>query len=162
MKGKILFITKGEEENFGDGFDYAADLARLRTGGVLVLFSYSERNFFQRFGDDMGAAALTEAGEVEAAKDYMSEYNIQLRSECSRKIEILKETAGDHGDLITDFHIKSGNYTPAIRKILEDYPSIEIVIMSPALTAKERSISIKKLMKKIPRPVVTMSRPVRA
>jgi len=162
MKGKVLFVTKGEDENFSEGFDYAADLAKLRSGGVIVLFSFNERGFLKKFEDEIAASAFAESGEVEAAKECVFEDEIKLHENCAQKISLLRNGRGNKEDTITDFHVIRGRVTPAVTRILEDYPSIEIVIMSPTLTKKDRRLQIRKLIKKIPRPVVTMSRPVRA
>jgi hypothetical protein len=161
MKGRVLFVTKGEDENFSEGFDYAADLAKLRSGGVIVLFSFNERGFFKKFEDEIGASAFAESGEAETAKEYISEDKIKLNENSAQKIRLLRNGRSGKEDAITDFHAIRGRVTSAITRILEDHPSIEIVIMSPTLTKKDRGGQIKKLLKKIPRPVVTMSRPVR-
>jgi hypothetical protein len=162
MKGKVLFVTKGEDENFSEGFDYAADLAQLRSGGMIILFSYSERSFFNKFGDEMGAAAFAEVGAADAAEKYLSEDERYLNEIGKQKVSLLKNSRGGEEVIITNFYAMRGRVLPMITAILEENPSIEIVIMSPTLTKKDSTFQIRKLIKKIPRPVVTMSRPVRA
>jgi len=159
MKPKILFVTKGEEENFRDGFKYACDLAHIMDGGVMVLFNYNEKGFFRRLEDDMVVSAFAEAGAHDIAKDYLVGDESMLRRDAKKKINLLKQ--GCEKEQISGYLIKRGKVESVIKKILEDYPSIEMVILSPSLMDKDQKKgTIRKLLRKIPRPVVTMSKPV--
>jgi len=161
MRPKVLFVTKGEEASFRDGFKYACDLAHIMNGSVMVLFNYDEKSFFRRFEDDMAVSAFAEAGAHDIAREYLSTDEHELKRDAEKKLNLLRQSCGK--GQISGSLVRRGKVEPIIRKILEDHPSIEMVILSPSLMDKDnKKARIKKLLRKIPRPVVTMSKPVEA
>lgn len=161
MRPKVLFVTKGEEKNFRDGFRYACDLAHMMNGSVMVLFNYDEKGFFRRFEEDMAISAFAEAGAHDIAREYLLTDEHALRRDAEKKLNLLKQSC--EKGRISGSLIRRGKVESIIRKILEDHPSIEMVILSPSLMDKDnKRARLKKLLRKIPRPVVTMSKPVEA
>jgi len=156
----VLFVTKGKDEEFSEGFKYAVELAKLLRGGIMVLLYY-DRDYFSKFEDEMVAVSFAEVGEPELAKEYLKEYEKYIKADAMKKINILKGSVEE--EIIIDFRVSNGKFTTAIKDILEDYPFIDIVILNPSLTTKERigGIKIKQLINRISRPVVTMSKLVK-
>ena len=159
MKGRVLFVTK-EDENFGDGFSYVMELSKIVKGGIYILF-YHDKNLIKRFEDDMAAAALAEAGEFETAKQIIHEEEVLTRADASKKVDLLRQECSDP-EMLVDYRLATGDLVSAIRGVLQDKASIEMVILSPSLMDNGKAISLKKLRRYITRPIVTMSRPASA
>ncbi|HEB76256.1 MAG TPA: hypothetical protein ENJ04_07890 [Nitrospirae bacterium] len=159
MKGRVLFVTK-EGEDFRDGFSYAMELSRIVNGGIFVLF-YHEEKAIDRFEDEMAAAALAESGGLEAAEQVLNERRLSLKAAACNKAAQLRQQCPDP-EMLVDHRIASGDLVAAIRGVLQDKSSIEMVILSPSLMDNGKAISLKKLKKYITRPIVTMSRPASA
>ncbi len=159
MKERVLFVTR-EDENFRDGFSYALELSKIVEGGMHVLF-YHDGDVLKRFEDDMAAAALAEAGDLEAARGILKEADEVCRAEAGAKVAQLRQQCSDPA-LVVDFGTASGDLISAIRTVLQERSSVEMVILSPSLMDSGKTISFKKLRRYITKPIVTMSRPVRA
>ncbi|MEC4684217.1 MAG: hypothetical protein VST71_00585 [Nitrospirota bacterium] len=155
MKGRVLFVTK-EDENFSDGFSYAMELSKIVNGGIYILL-YHDTNILKRFEDDMAAAALAEAGEFETADQILNEEETLLKADANKKVALLAQECSDPAMLV-DYRLATGDLVSAIRGVLQDKASIEMVILSPSLMDNGKAISLKKLRKYITRPIVTMSR----
>ena len=159
MKSKVLFVTKGNDEEFKEGFTYASGLAKIAEGGVFVLFMF-DRDGLKRFEDEMAAAAFAEHGDVETAKQLLTEKQEEFLREAEKRMKILKSIQED-SSLPLEFKVSTEEVVSAIKDVLQSKPAIEIVVLSPSLMEREKSISFKKLRRKITRPVVTMSKPAR-
>ncbi len=155
MKGRVLFVTK-EDENFRDGFSYVMELSKIVKGGIYILL-YHDKNLLKRFEDDMAAAALAEAGEFETAKQIVNEEEILIKADASKKVALLRQECSDP-EMLVDYRLATGDLVSAIRGVLQDKASIEMVILSPSLMDNGKALSLKKLRKFITRPIVTMSR----
>ncbi len=159
MKSRVLFVTKGESADFGEGFSYAAELARISEGGVFVLFHYN-REGLGRLEDEMSAAAMAQHGDLGTARQILSERDERIKKDASQKVRVL-QSMSKGGGLVTEHSWSTDEVISAIEKILQNNPALEIVILSPSLMDSDRKLSFKKLRRKISRPVVTMSRPAR-
>ncbi len=159
VKSRVLFVTKGDDKDFEEGFTYATGLAKISEGGVFVLFLYS-KDGIRKFEDEMAAAAFAEEGDIESARDILSERERTFKKEAEKKVRFL-QTLHDGNNPIVEYKVSTDEVVSAIKAVLQNHPTIEIVILSPSLMEKEKSISFKKLRRKISRPVVTMSRPAR-
>ncbi|NOZ25122.1 MAG: hypothetical protein GXO94_03390 [Nitrospirae bacterium] len=159
MKGRVLFVTK-EGDNFRDGFSYAMELSRIVNGGIFILL-YHEEKILKRFEDDMAAAALAGAGGLEAAEQILDEQRVSLKADACKKVAQLRQQCPDP-EMLVDYRVATGDLVSAIRGVLQDKASIEMVILSPSLMDSGKAISLKRLKKYITRPIVTMSRPASA
>ncbi len=158
MKARVLFATK-EDENFRDGFSYATELSKIVKGGLYVLL-YHNKKILKSFEDDMAAAALAEAGDFETAGQILKEEEAIIREDAEKKVAMLRQQCSDPG-MVVDYRLATGSLVSAIRDILQEKASIEMVILSPSLMDNGKAISFKKLRKYVTKPIVTMSRPVR-
>jgi|Deesub1362A_J573_1020465.scaffolds.fasta_scaffold17647_3 hypothetical protein len=159
VKSRVLFVTKGDDRDFSEGFTYATELARISEGGVFVLFLY-DKDVIKKFEDEMAAAAVAAEGDVESARSILSEREHELQKEADQKVRLLQSLCqGSHP--IVEHRISTNEVVSAIKTVLQSHPTIEIVILSPSLMDSDRSISFKRIKRKISRPVVTMSKPAR-
>lgn len=150
----LLFVTKGRSY---EGICYAMDLARSMNAGLVMLMLLENQH--HSFEDVMAAVAFAEAGDLGSAKELMDE------EENARKEEVRTEIAEvarrcKEGSVEFTHHIAAGDPVSAIKKFLKGSSGIEMVLISPGLLESRKLPDIRKLLKEISRPVVTMSRPL--
>lgn len=160
VKSRVLFVTKGDDRDFSEGFAYATELAKISEGGVFVLFLY-DKDVVGKFEDEMAAAAVAAEGDVESARSILSEREHALQKEANQKVRLLQSLC-QRGHPIVEHSVSTDEVISGIRSVLQSHPTIEIVILSPSLMDRDKSISFKRIRRKISRPVVTMSKPARS
>lgn len=159
MKEKLLFVTKGGE-NCDEGFSYVLDLAKTLNTGVAVLMIYPSR-MMNTFEDVMSAVAFAEAGELETVRELMQAQEKEMKEVADKKIGELTEKCRENSvELISKIAI--GDTTTVIRDFLKDKTSIEMVLLSPNLSGNKKGIDLRKLIKNISKPIVTITKPVGA
>lgn len=154
MKENLLFVTKGRS---CEGVCYAMDLARSMNAGLVMLMVFEKQH--HSFEDMMAAVAFAEAGDRGTVKELME------AEENARKEEVRGEIAEvtrrcKEGSVEFTHHIAAGDPLSAIKKFLKGATGIEMVLISPALLESSKLPDIRKLLREISRPVVTMSRPL--
>ncbi len=156
MAKTLLFVTKGNDD-YEEGFSYAADLARILKKGIIVLIIY-DKSLLKSFDDKMTAAAFAEAGETGTAKEIPVEWLRETEGLARMKTDLLIEKYCKNEEPL---HIMCkagiGNIVSNIKKVVQNTPSIEMVLLSPSLSDKRVSNAIK-LLRNISVPVVTMSK----
>ena len=55
-----------------------------------------------------------------------------------------------------------GDTITAIKDFLKNTPNIDMILLSPNLSENKKGIDLKKLLKNITKPIVTISRPAKA
>ena len=156
MKEKLLFVTKGGE-NCDDGFSYVLELAKTLDAGVSVLMLYGKR-VTDTFEDVMGAVAFAEAGEFRTVRELMDKEVKELKDIEAKKIKEMAEKSRENS-VDFNYRVEVGDTVNAIRETLKSKPAIEMVLLSPSLSMDRKVIDIKKLIRTITRPIVTISRP---
>lgn len=154
MQEKILFVTKGGEDS-DNGFAYAVELAKTLNAGIAVLMVYS-RHARNTFEDVMAAVAFAEAGDTETVKKLMHEQEEGIKKITEKKIAEFIEICGKNS-LSLVHHTAFDDTITAIKEFLKNRPFIDMVLLSPNLSADKKGIDFKKLLKNITKPIVAMS-----
>ncbi|MBI5410088.1 MAG: hypothetical protein HZA14_12035 [Nitrospirae bacterium] len=159
MRERLLFVTKGGD-NFEEGFSYVVELAKTLKAGVSILLVYDRRTM-DAYEDLMNAAVFAEAGEFKTAKEILQEQENELKAEADKK---LRELSGKYGEISNDlnYQIFIGDVLSSIKEFLKNKPNIDMILISPSLSKSKKAIDLKKLIKNISKPVVTISQPLQA
>jgi hypothetical protein len=154
MQEKILFVTKGGEDS-DNGFSYAVELAKTLNTGIAVLMVYS-KHAATVYEDVMAAVAFVEAGDTETVKSLMREQEEGIKKGADKKI---KEFVGicEKNSLSLVHHTAFDDTVTAIKLFLKERPFIDMVLLSPNLSADRKGIDFKKLLKNITKPIVAVS-----
>ncbi|MDA8241571.1 MAG: hypothetical protein M0Z67_14545 [Nitrospiraceae bacterium] len=159
MKEKILFATKGGE-NTDEGFSYVLELAKALNSGIAVLVVYP-RQMMTSFEDVMSAAAFAEAGDFQTVRTLMEEQETELKETEEKKIKEMKVKAGEISVGLI-YKTVSGDVASAITDYLKERTGIEMVLLSPNLSKERKILDIRKLLKKISKPIVNITLPEKA
>jgi hypothetical protein len=156
MGKRILFVARGDE-NMGEGFSYALDLARAVGEDIVLLVVRKTRMLMDRFEDLMSAVAFAEEGDHKTARaiaaagitDPDIAGNTAGLVEDGRRAGVNVQVSSAQGDMVSAVKafIKSGN-------------NVDMVVLSPGITdGGEAGVrELGRLVKGVSRPVVAMSR----
>lgn len=158
MREKLLFVTKGGED-FDNGFSYVVELARSLKADISILMLYNKR-VIDAYEDIMTASVFAEAGEFSAAKDILHAKENELMAAAEKKLRELSITY-DISSYI-DYHIRIGDVLSALKEFLKSTPNTNMILISPSLSKSKKEIDLNKLIKKISKPIVTISQPAQA
>ncbi len=158
-KEKLLFVTKGGA-SIDDGFSYVLDLAKTLNAGISVLMVQGKKAM-QTYEDVMAAVAFAEAGEHQTVREMMNAQMEEMEEAEARKIGELTERCRESSIAITCNHA-TGEVTEVVEEFIKSKPGIEMVFLSPSLSKAKGVRDIKKLLKRISRPIVTLARPEEA
>ncbi|MBI5409279.1 MAG: hypothetical protein HZA14_07925 [Nitrospirae bacterium] len=159
MRERLLFVTKGGD-NFEEGFSYVVELAKTLKAGVSVLMVYNKRTM-DAYEDLMSAAVFAEAGEFKTAKEILHDQENELKAEADKKLKDLSEKYKEISNDI-NYQIYIGDVLSSIKEFLKNKPNIDMILLSPSLSKSKKEIDLKKLIKKISKPIVTISQPLQA
>jgi F0F1-type ATP synthase delta subunit len=158
MREKLLFVTKGGEDS-DSGFSYVAELAKTLKMDMSVLMIYNRR-VIEAYEDIMSAAVFAEAGEFKTAKDILHEKENELKAAAEKKLRELSVKYDISSDI--NCHIRIGDALSSLNEVLKKTKNIHMVLVSPSLSQRKKEIDMNKLIKKISKPVVTISQPAQA
>ncbi len=158
MKEKQLLFVTYHDENFEDGLSYAIELAKTMKDGIEILLVY-KRKVFEKLDDVMTAVAFAEAGEHKTARELIADDHSARNEDFEKKLSVLKEKCGKAG-ITVDVSTAASDVFAAIKNILRQNTRIDMVLLSPTITADGHITSkdLNKLVKTASRPVVTMSK----
>ena len=159
MKERLLFVTKGDKIS-EDGISYVIELSNALNAGITILMVY-EKKFASVYEDAMTAAAFAEAGEFKTAKEMLMEQEKETKEAAEKKFKELIERYGEISGDIT-YQVAIGDVVTSIKDFMKNKTNIDMVLLSPNLSGNKKSIDVKKLIKNITRPIVTISRPLQA
>jgi hypothetical protein len=159
MKERLLFVTNGGEDS-GEGFPYVLELAKALDSGIAVLMVYG-KSLLQGYEDMMAAVAFAEAGETGMVRELVNEQEKGIREAADRRakeftLRCMELSVGCSCYVVVDDAIK------AIKDFLKERPWIEMILLSPSLSGSKKGMDLKRLFKNISKPVVTMSRSMKA
>ncbi len=157
-KRQLLFVTH-HNENMTEGVSYAIELAKAMDEDITILVVQKRTDLNNKFENLMTAATFAESGEHHTAKQIVSE-----GPRCP--------DAFPHEELVTVFskcrqegvhvnvHTSSLDVMSGIRTFIKKQWGIDKVVLSPAITTAGdiTSKDMKRLVRQISRPVVTMAR----
>ena len=158
MKEKLLFVTKGGAD-CDNGFTYILELAKTLNAGIAVLLVYNKRTM-ETYEDVMAAVAFAEAGDHETVKELMHKQEKEIKEIEDRKARELTERCREVFVDLT-YQTAVGDTITAIKDFLKNKPNIDMILLSPNLSENKKGIDLKKLLKNITKPIVTISRPAK-
>ncbi len=158
MKEKLLFVTKGGAD-CDNGFTYILELAKTLNAGIAVLLVYNKRTM-ETYEDVMAAVAFAEAGDHETVKELMHKQEKEIKEIEDRKARELTERCREVFVDLT-YQTAVGDPITAIKDFLKNKPNIDMILLSPNLSENKKGIDLKKLLKNITKPIVTISRPAK-
>jgi hypothetical protein len=159
MKERLLFVTKGGE-GCDDGFSYVLELAKTLNADILVLMLYGKRTM-DTYEDVMAAVAFAEAGEVETVRELMNKQIKDIKGVEAEKINEMARICRENS-IDFSYQVEVGDTVSGIRDFLKTKPGIDMVLLSPSLSSDRKGIDLKKLIKTITKPIVTINRPAGA
>ncbi len=159
MQEKILFATKGGDD-CDNGFSYAVELAKTLNAGIAVLMVYSKQALTS-LEDTMAAVAFAEAGDTKTVKWLLNEQEERIKEAAEIKIKKFVEICGKNSISLV-YQTAFEDTITAIKNFLKNRPFIDMVLLSPNLSADKKGIDFKKLLKNITKPIVAMSAPAKA
>lgn len=156
MKQGILFVTRGCDQ-CDLGFSYVTEFAKTlnKEIEVLIMQPAGRRTSLESI---FAAVAFAEEGDLKSMKEILQDEKALCIETLEEQIRTLH--ANSDADLI--FHAAEGDVASAVKALLKDSPYIDMVMISPVLSAKSSSLNIRKLLRTIPKPVVHISRPATA
>jgi len=158
-KEKLLFVTKGGED-CDNGFTYILELAKTLNAGVAMLMVYNKR-VLDTYEDVMAAVAFAEAGDLETVKELMQTQERVIKETAEKKIGEMTEKCRENSVSFT-YQIAAGDAITAIKDFVKNRPEIDMVLLSPNLSVSKKGIDLKKLLKNITKPIVSISVPAKA
>ena len=158
-KEKLLFVTKGGED-CDNGFTYILELAKTLNAGIAMLMVYNKR-VLDTYEDVMAAVAFAEAGDLETVKELMQSQERVIKETAGKKIKELTEKCRENSVPFT-YQITADETITAIKNFVKTRPEIDMVLLSPNLSVSKKGIDLKKLLKNITKPIVSISVPAKA
>jgi hypothetical protein len=158
-KEKLLFVTKGGED-CDNGFTYILELAKTLNAGVAMLMVYNKR-MMETYEDVMAAVAFAEAGDLGTVKELMQTQENNIKETAEKKIAEMTEKCRENSVSFT-YEIAAGDAITAIKDFVKTRPEIDMVLLSPNLAAVKKGVDLKKLLKNITKPIVSISGPAKA
>ncbi len=161
MKGKRILFATYHDESYEEGLSYAMELAKTMADGIEILLIY-KRKVMDKFDDVMTAVTFAESDEHKTARELIGEDLRSRGQELEEKLKSIKEKCEKAG-LETEVNISAAGAVSAIKNILKNNSRIDMVLLSPSITADGHITSreLNKLVKTSSRPVVTMSKQAR-
>jgi len=153
IKEKLLFVTKGGEK-CDEGFSYVLELAKSLNAGIELLMIYG-KGVMDKYEDVMAAVAFAEAGDHETVRELMNSQQAALKDVAGKKIKELTEKCRETS-IELGYQTASEEPINAIKNFLKNRPSINMVLLSPNLSADRKTLDIKRMLKSITKPIVTI------
>ncbi len=162
MKGKRILFTTYHDESYEEGLSYAMELAKTMADDIEILLVY-KRKVMEKFDDLMTAVTFAESDEHKTARELITADLMSHGQDLDEKLRLIKDKCEKAG-LQTEVNISASGVVSAIKNILKTNPRIDMVLLSPSITADGHVTSreLNKLVKTSSRPVVTMSKQARS
>lgn len=157
-KRQLLFVMH-RNENKTEGVSYVIELAKAMDEDIMILFVQKRNNLDGKFENLMTAVTFAEAGEHNTAKQIVSEGLRSLDEVSHEELVPVFKKCLQEGVQVT-VHTSPLDAISGIRTFLKEHWGIDRVVLSPAITAAGNITlrDVKRLVRTISRPVVTMAR----
>lgn len=155
MKKKQLLFVTYHNDGFDEGFTYALDLAKTLKAGISILMLY-KRKAMEKLEDAMTVVTFAEEGDFKTARELIMGNS---KAEYETRVNSLKNKCEEAGVRMDVSTAATGLFS-AIRNILRQNDSIEMILLSPGVT-DESAVTSKELnrfVKSASRPIVTISK----
>jgi hypothetical protein len=154
MRRKQLLFVAYYDENFGEVLPYALNLAKMLNEGITILLIY-KRKITERFEKLMTAITFAEAGEEKTARQLMKEKIVKDEKIVSLLNKFTQK------DVNVDVCTEKADVLSAIKTFFRQKITVDMVLLSPCVTdnANMKTRELKRLVKTISRPIVTMAKP---
>ena len=158
-KETLLFVTKGGED-CDIGFTYILELAKTLNAAIAMLMVY-QKGMMNKYEDVMAAVVFAEAGDLETVKELVQAQERRIAEAAEKKIREMSEKCQEN-HVPFSHQIVDDDTVNAIKNFLKNRHDVDMVLLSPNLSTGKKSLDLKKLLKNITKPIVTISRPVEA
>ena len=159
MSEKILFVTKGGD-GCDEGFPYALELAKSINSDIAVMIA-ADKGMLLDYEEIMTSIAFAEEGDHNTIRGLLENHKRQAVEAVKRILIEVKDTHAGR-DLRLSFRVSDSDVVSGIKDFIKDNSTIDMVLLSPALTRKKGGIDIKKMIKSVSKPIVTINRPLEA
>jgi len=153
MKEKLLFVTKGGED-CDKGFSYVLELAKSLNAGIELLMIYG-KGVLDKYEDVMAAVAFAEAGDHETVRELMNAQGKKIKDTAEKKINELTEKCRD-ANIDFSSEVKTGEAIEVVKDFIKNKPCIDMILLSPNLSGDKKLLDVRKILKNITKPIVTM------
>ncbi len=159
MKEQILFVSKGGDR-YDDGFSYALELASSM-GTDITMLIVEPRNIGKAFEETLMTAAFAEEGDHRTAQELLADAGQEIRGHAMPKMDELSRRCAERNVGFSG-RCFTGTVDAAVRRFLQENPSIDMILLSPTINGKKKAVDIKRLLKYVAKPIVTLTRPAAA
>lgn len=157
MRAKLLFMTMISAQA-EEGLDYVLQIAKTMHTGVSIIL-ISKKSLASIYENIMSSITFAEEGEKETALQMMAEPSDEARELGRESMATLKAKC-EQALIESSIKVMTGNPLSIIESYVKENRNIEMVLLSPALSAGKdiKKILRQQLLGKIDRPVVTIRR----
>ncbi|GAB4544591.1 MAG: hypothetical protein Fur0020_13860 [Thermodesulfovibrionia bacterium] len=162
MPKRRLVLVVYHDEEIEEALSYTIELCRIMNQAISVLMIY-RRKIMERFEDYMVATTFAEEGDFRTARELIMDDLRKKGIDYERRINSLRERCNAAGVELVDISSSKADVVTAIRNLLKDNSSIDMVLLSPSIT-HDGHISareLQRLVKTISRPIVTMAKNIK-
>jgi len=150
----MLFVTY-QNSDIEEGLAYVIELAKALSEDIVVLLVHKKDTLSKKFEDMLTAATFAEAGDHKTAAELVASDDLKIH----RNYRELVLRANKSG-LLLRVEKSNQDLIPGIRSYVKKHPSVEKVVLSPAVTESEALTTrdLSALVRTACRPLVTMTR----
>jgi hypothetical protein len=150
------------DEELEESLPYTLELARIMNKAISILIIY-RRKVMERLEGYMVAVTFAEADEFKTARELIINDLKERGMDYEGRLRLIEERVRSAGIELMEFNTSSDGVYSAIKNILKDNSSIELVLLSPSITLNGHisARELQRLVKEISRPVVTMARNIK-
>ncbi|GAB4417902.1 MAG: hypothetical protein OHK0032_13960 [Thermodesulfovibrionales bacterium] len=162
MPKRRLVLVVYHDEELEEALSYTIELGRIMDEAISILMIY-RRKIMERFEDYMVATTFAEEGDFRTAREMIMDDLREKRIDYERRINFIKERCSSAGVELADISSSKADVVSAIKNLLKDNSSIDMVLLSPSIT-HDGHISareLQRLVKTISRPIVTMAKNIK-
>lgn len=150
------------DEEWEDGLSYTLELARIMNKAISILMIY-RRKVMERFEDYMVAVTFAEAGEFMTARELIMNDLKEKGMDYEERLRFIEERCRLAGIELMGVNTSANSVSSAIKNLLKDSSTIEMVLLSPLITLDGHisAKALQRLVKEVSRPVVTMAKNIK-
>lgn len=159
MRRKQLLFVTYHDENCEEGLSYAVDLAKVMNNCISLLMIFKRKKAMEKFGDMMTVVTYAQANDYKTAREMIKEDFESKNESYEERLNQLADKCKLAG-VEVDISTASSDAVSAIKNLLRQNTSIDMVLLSPNIT-KDNHITVRdlnRLVRTAARPIVTMAK----